>query len=70
MCNGKMGVRALMPPATPFVGDEGVEPGLEWLFGGGVVEAIARAIGIRVSRRHPAGTQPCFEGSLSTVPVP
>lgn len=64
-----MGVRALTPPATPFVGEEGVEPGFEEGFEVDA-DAIARTIGMRVSSKQPAGTQPCFEGSLSTVPVP
>lgn len=35
-----------------------------------VASAIADATGTFVSSRQPAGTQPCFEVSVSTTPEP
>ena len=35
-----------------------------------VASAIAEATGTFVSRRHPAGTQPCLTISVSTIPEP
>src|SRR5712671_3646732 len=60
MWRGRMGVLVLK------AGEVGSELGPEAL----LASAKAVATGIRVSRRHPAGTQPCLLVSESTIPVP
>jgi len=60
MLNGKMGV--LDGETSPFT--EG-DPPLA-----AVASAIADATGTLVSKRHPAGTQPCLTISVSTTPEP
>ncbi len=59
MLRGKIGVLDAGVPGTS----------VELLFAA-VASAMAEATGTFVSRRHPAGTQPCFAVSESTMPEP
>ena len=61
MLRGKIGVLEI----NVFGDDSEVEP-----FLAAVASAIAEATGTLVSRRQPAGTQPCLTISVSTMPDP
>jgi hypothetical protein len=61
MLSGKIGVLD--------TGELGDDPDVEAPFAA-VASAIADATGTFVSSRHPAGTQPCFTISVSTIPEP
>jgi len=60
MLKGKIGVLETGLPGEPVVVP----------FLAAVASAIAEATGTFVSRRHPAGTQPCLTMSVSTMPEP
>lgn len=61
MLRGKIGVLD--------TGEPGGEPDVEPPFAA-VASAMAEATGTLVSRRQPAGTQPCLATSVSTTPEP
>ena len=63
MLSGKMGVLEAGVPGADSIEED--EP-----FFAAVASAMADATGTLVSRRQPAGTQPCLAVSASTIPDP